>query len=235
MKERILIIEDEENIRNILAYNFKNAGYEPITAPTGEEGFALATQKPRPDLILLDIMLPGMTGIEVCRRIREVKHCQDIPIIMLTARGEEVDRLMGFEMGADDYVVKPFSVRELLYRTRVFLKRSQNFPEQSSSERVVFGVLEVDAGSHKVWVEGSEVDLSAMEFRLLEAFLSRKGRVQSRDTLLNDVWGIDAFIQTRTVDVHVKQLRKKLGVAGAYIETVRGVGYRMLASLNGEG
>jgi two-component system phosphate regulon response regulator PhoB len=175
-------------------------------------------------VIVLDLMLPDLSGTEVCRRLRDNPHTRAIPIIMCTAKGDEIDRVVGFEVGADDYVVKPYSVRELLLRIRAMLRRTQRTEAETPSLR--FGVLRIDHGAHRTWVDEQEVQLTALEFRLLTTLATRRGRVQSRETLLSDVWGIEADITTRTVDTHVKRLREKLGVAGRYIETLRGVGYR---------
>jgi two-component system phosphate regulon response regulator PhoB len=177
-----------------------------------------------PDVIVLDLMLPDLAGTEICRRLREQERTRDVPVIMCTAKGEEIDRVVGFEVGADDYVVKPFSVRELILRIRALLRRAHRTEGEPSLMR--FGRLKIDRDAHRAWVDENELALTALEFRLLHAFLSRRGRVQTRDALLSDVWGIDADVTTRTVDTHVKRLREKLGDAGAYIETLRGVGYR---------
>jgi len=169
-----------------------------------------------------------MSGTEVCRHLKEGAATKGIPVIMVTARGEEIDRVVGFELGADDYVVKPFSVRELLLRIQAILRRSSQEP--SSEETVVFGCLRVDRGAHRVWVEDEEIELTALEFRLLVTLYDRRNRVQTRAALLDDVWGIQADITTRTVDTHVKRLREKILAARDYIETVRGVGYRFVGS-----
>ena len=225
---RVLIVEDEADIRNTVAYNLEREGMTVVTAATGGEAISALGSGDTPDLVLLDLMLPDLSGLEVCRRMRQQEPTRDVPVIILTAKGEEIDRGVGFEVGADDYVVKPFSVRELLLRVRAVLRRSDAPPAavERSAERMRFGILEIDEGSHRVWVEGSEVRLTALEFRLLTTFVSRRGRVQTREGLLSDVWGIQADITTRTVDTHVKRLREKIGGAGAYIETLRGVGYR---------
>ncbi|MCB9487867.1 MAG: response regulator transcription factor [Deltaproteobacteria bacterium] len=224
MSALILIVEDEEDMVAILEYNLQREGYQTRTALTGAKGLELAAEEPLPDLVLLDIMLPDISGTEICRRIREDARTRSIPIIMTTAKGEEIDRVVGFEVGADDYVVKPFSIRELLLRIRAILRRGR--PEESAEDVMTFGRLKVDEQGHRTWVDDKELMLTAMEFRLLTTLLKRKGRVQTRDQLLDGVWGIQAEVTTRTVDTHVKRLRQKLGAAGAYIETIRGVGYR---------
>ena len=225
MSTRILIVDDEADLLTTLAYNFDREGYRVQSAADGESALAAARAQPPPDLIILDLMLPDLPGTEICRRLRADPWTRSLPIIMLTAKGDEVDRVVGFEVGADDYVVKPFSVRELLLRVRAVLRRAEASAADEAST-VRFGVLHVDRSSHRAWVEERELALTALEFRLLDTFLARKGRVQTRDALLSDVWGIDAEVTTRTVDTHVKRLREKLGDAGRYIETLRGVGYR---------
>lgn len=222
--ETILVVDDEADLVATLEYNLTKEGYAVRSAATGSAAMAIAQQDPAPSLILLDLMLPDLAGTEVCRRLRTGEKTRAIPIIMVTAKGEEIDRVVGFELGADDYVNKPFSVRELLLRIRAVLRRSQAEPEPTAD--VAFGVLRLDVGGHRVWVNNEEVMLTALEFRLLTVLLNRRGRVQSRNVLLSDVWGIDADITTRTVDTHVKRLRQKLGAAGEYVETLRGVGYR---------
>jgi two-component system, OmpR family, phosphate regulon response regulator PhoB len=225
---RVLVIEDEKDLQQVLEYNLRKGGYEVHSAVRGNDGLELARER-RPDLILLDLMLPDIPGTEVCRLLRQDPLTKDIPVIMVTAKGEEIDRVVGFELGADDYVVKPFSVRELLLRVRAVLRRMD--PGEGDEESDIdFGVLRVSRSAHKVWVEGEEVKLTALEFRLLVTLHTRRNRVQSRDSLLDEVWGIEADITTRTVDTHVKRLREKIGAAGAYIETVRGVGYRFVQS-----
>jgi two-component system phosphate regulon response regulator PhoB len=224
MAALILIVDDEADLVATLDYNLQREGYETRTAENGSQALAAAQRSPRPDLILLDIMLPDLSGNEVCRRLRTSEQTRDIPIIMLTAKGEEIDRVVGFEVGADDYVIKPFSVRELMLRVSAVLRRIK--PEIPSEAIETFGRLRIDRDAHRVWLDTTEIVLTALEFKLLSTFLNRKGRVQSRDTLLADVWGIESDITTRTVDTHVKRLREKLGDAGSYIETLRGVGYR---------
>ena len=220
----ILIIEDEADLAATVDYNLQREGYQTRVAHTGVAGLEAAQLDPLPDAIVLDLMLPDVSGTELCRRLRESERTREIPIVMCTAKGSEIDRVVGFEVGADDYVVKPFSVRELMLRIRALLRRAQR--GESEPEMLRFGRLRVDREAHRAWVDEREVSLTALEFRLLYAFLSRKGRVQTRDALLSDVWGIDADVTTRTVDTHVKRLREKLGEAGVYIETLRGVGYR---------
>jgi two-component system phosphate regulon response regulator PhoB len=220
----ILIIEDEADLAATLDYNLQREGYQTRVAHTGVAGLESAHVDPLPDAIVLDLMLPDVSGTEVCRRLRENERTREIPIVMCTAKGSEIDRVVGFEVGADDYVVKPYSVRELILRIRALLRRAQR--TESEPEMLRFGRLRVDREAHRAWVDEREVSLTALEFRLLYAFLSRRGRVQTRDALLSDVWGIDADVTTRTVDTHVKRLREKLGEAGIYIETLRGVGYR---------
>jgi two-component system phosphate regulon response regulator PhoB len=220
---RILVIEDERDLQQVLAYNLRQAGHEVLTASGGQEGLRVAREQ-RPDLVLLDLMLPDLPGTEVCRTLKREPGTQDCAVVMVTAKGEEIDRVVGFELGADDYVVKPFSVRELLLRVQAILRRS--WSDQPTAPTFEFGCLRIDRDAHRAWVHGKEVELTALEFKLLTTLHDRRNRVQTRGALLSDVWGIDADITTRTVDTHVKRLREKLGEAGEYIETVRGVGYR---------
>ena len=225
MTARVLVIEDEVDLATTLEYNLRSEGLHVQLAYTGKQGLAAAATDPLPDVIVLDLMLPDLSGTEICRRLREQERTRDVPIIMCTAKGEEIDRVVGFEVGADDYVVKPYSVRELVLRIRAQL-RHRTARTTAEPARLRFGVLDIDPDAHRAWIEGVEVSLTALEFRLLHTFISRRGRVQTREALLRDVWGIDADVTTRTVDTHVKRLREKLGAAGAYIETLRGVGYR---------
>jgi len=224
---RILVIEDEPDIRQVLDYNLRMAGHDVLAASQGQDGLKLVHDQ-RPDLVLLDLMLPDISGIEVCRSIKDDVLTRMIPVIVLTAKGEEIDRVVGFELGADDYVTKPFSVRELVLRIRAILKRNETRPPPSSV--VDFGTLRVDREAHRVWVDGGEIELTALEFKLLVTLYDRRNRVQTRTALLDDVWGIQADITTRTVDTHVKRLREKLEGARDYVETVRGVGYRFVSA-----
>jgi two-component system phosphate regulon response regulator PhoB len=225
MSGLILIVEDEKDLVRTLEYNLQREGYQTRSAATGQDGIKQALQDPVPDLVLLDLMLPDISGFEVCREIRSKDRTRSVPVLVLTAKSEEIDRVVGFEVGADDYVVKPFSVRELVLRIRAILRRVQAQEEPQTSP-VTFGRLRVDTEGHQVWVDDKEVELTALEQKLLVALLSCKGRVQTRDQLLDVVWGIQADVTTRTVDTHVKRLRQKLGPAGDYIETRRGIGYR---------
>jgi two-component system phosphate regulon response regulator PhoB len=226
-RQKILIVEDEPDLVRVLEYNLQQAGFDVQSSGRAREGLRLA-QTNSPDVVLLDLMLPDGSGTEVCRALKSDPKTRPIPVIMVTAKGEEVDRVVGFELGADDYVTKPFSVRELVLRVRAVLRRADS--EAPPEDTVTFGKLRVDRTAHRVFVAEEEIALTALEFRLLTTLIDRKNRVQSRDTLLNDVWGIHMQVETRTVDTHIKRLREKLGVAGVYIHTVRGVGYRFAES-----
>ncbi|TPV96073.1 MAG: response regulator transcription factor [Myxococcales bacterium FL481] len=225
MSPVILIVEDEPDLVATLTYNLRQAGFVTRSATSGQEALTQARAEPLPDLVLLDLMLPDISGTTVCRELRGDATTRHIPVVMLTAKGDEVDRVVGFELGAEDYVVKPFSVRELILRIQAILRRSQA-PQNEPTGILRFGRLRVDPDGHRVWVDGEPTQLTALEFRLLLTLLNRRGRVQTRDVLLEDVWGMVADVTTRTVDTHVKRLRQKLGEAGSYIETLRGVGYR---------
>ena len=222
---KILIIEDEEDLLTTLEYNLKREGYQTYAFLTGEEGLDWAINHGPPDLALLDVMLPGISGIEVCHRLQMHEQTRATPILFLSAKGDDIDRVVGFELGADDYVVKPFHVRELMLRVRVILRRNTK-KKPSEDLQMVFGTLKMDKKRHKVWVAKKEVFLTSMEFKLLAVLLSRRGHVQSRDVLLTEVWNVSSAIQTRTVDVHIKRLREKLGDVGDAIETIRNIGYR---------
>jgi two-component system phosphate regulon response regulator PhoB len=221
---RILVVEDEPDIQEVLEYNLKRDGHEVTLTSTAKDGLRFARDR-RPDIVLLDLMLPDGSGTELCKTLRQDPTMRGVRVMMLTAKGEEIDRVLGFELGADDYIVKPFSVRELLLRVQSVLRRAGS-DESGGGEMLQFGMLRVDRAAHRVWVEGHEVELTALEFKLLLTLHDRRNRVQTRDALLSDVWKIDADVTTRTVDTHVKRLREKLGQAGIYIQTVRGVGYR---------
>jgi two-component system phosphate regulon response regulator PhoB len=220
---KVLVIEDDPDILEVLDYNLTEKGHKVTLTSKGIEGLRLVKET-KPDVVLLDLMLPDIPGMDVCKAIKSDPSLSNVRVMMLTAKGEEIDRVLGFELGAEDYVVKPFSVRELLLRIQAVIRRGSGKPDASGS--IEFGALKVDTQAHRVWSDGGEVELTALEFKLLVTLFERKNRVQTRSALLTDVWGIDADITTRTVDTHVKRLREKLGNAGEYIETVRGVGYR---------
>ncbi len=223
MGETLLIVDDEQDVVDLLVYNLQRAGYKTVTARDG----AAALDKARdlmPALIILDLMLPGMEGTEVCKRLRADSKTAGIPVIMLTAKAEEVDRIVGLELGADDYVTKPFSPRELTLRVKSVLRRAKGDGEPA--EVLKFGDLVVDIAKHTASLKDKDLDLTATEFKLLTTMMERRGRVQTRDRLLTDVWGYEGDVDTRTVDTHMRRLREKLGKVADLIETVRGVGYR---------
>jgi DNA-binding response OmpR family regulator len=222
-KHKILVVEDDKNISKLLKYNLEKADYECNLVLTGEEALDILNRR-QVDLIILDIMLPEMDGLEVCRIIKQNEKFRNIPIVMLTAKGEEVDRIVGLELGVDDYIVKPFSPRELILRIKAILKRGK-LPE---SKKDILSVkdLTIDVPNFKATVKGKEVLLTAMEFKLLTILIERQGRVQTRERLLSDVWDTDSIIETRTIDTHIKRLREKLGKLGDSIETIRGIGYK---------
>ena len=219
---RILVIEDEPGLQQVLDYNLRREGHEVLLAPSGAEGLRIASEA-LPDLVLLDWMLPDRSGTEVCRQLKGAPATTRIPVIFVTARGDEVDRIVGFEVGAADYIVKPFSIRELVLRVQAVLRRTDSV---TPVKTVAFGCLSIDEGAHRVWVDEQEVELTLLEWKLLLALYETRDRVQSRGALLDSVWGMDVSITTRTVDTHVKRLRDKLQRAGEYVETVRGIGYR---------
>jgi two-component system phosphate regulon response regulator PhoB len=223
--QRILIVEDENDLVELLQFNLRAAGFEVHVAATAAESL-IAVNERAPDLVLLDLMLPDLPGTEVCRKLKASARTKNVPVIMVTARGEEVDRVVGFELGADDFVTKPFSMRELLLRVRAVLRRGP--PGEPEPHRSSIGEIRIDLDSHRAYVAEKEVELTALEFKLLHNFMVRAGRLQTRETLLRDVWGISSNLQTRTVDTHVKRLREKLGDGRDLIETVRGAGYRMV-------
>lgn len=227
MNANIVVVEDEQDLARTLSYSLTREGFTVRVAHNGADALEQIGDEPPPDIVLLDLMLPDMSGTEVCRRLRADERTEHLPIIMVTARGDEIDRVVGFEVGADDYVTKPFSTRELILRIRAVLKRNKT--EAPQEGHIVFGCLRVDVPGHRAWVEEAEVMLTALEFRLLETLLTRRGRVQTRNGLLEDVWGYSPDVSTRTVDTHIKRLRSKLGAASDYVETLRGVGYRFKA------
>ena len=222
----VLLVDDERDLLSLLDFNLRAAGFETTLATTGEQALAQVRRKV-PDLVLLDLMLPDVSGTEVCRQIKADPRTKHVPVVMLTAKGDEVDRVVGFEIGADDYVTKPFSVRELVLRLKALLRRtgagraSERPPEQ-------VGPIRVDVDAHRAYVDGVEVTLTPLEFRLLTTLMARLGRVQSREQLLEDVWEMSSEVETRTVDTHVKRLREKLGSGRDLLETVRGIGYRLV-------
>lgn len=222
-RPKILVVDDEPDALEILSFKLKEAGFTPIIARNGAEALTAARDE-RPALVVLDLMLPEIDGLEVCRILRREPALAAIPIIMLTARAAEIDRVIGLELGADDYVTKPFSPRELVLRIKKLLARSVAADERATHWRL--GELDIDVPGHAVHVSGAPVVLTATEFKLLELLARRRGRVQTRDRLLQEVWGYDNPIDSRTVDTHMRRLREKLGVAAAQLETVRGVGYR---------
>jgi len=225
VKGKILVVDDEPGVVELIQYNLNLAGYESEAAANGNE----AVEKARtlsPDLILLDVMLPELDGFEVCKILRANPSTAGIPIIMLTAKASEVDRIVGLELGADDYVTKPFSPRELMLRVKKRLAQTQ--APETTKDTYIAGTLRVDVSKHMVMVKTRRVELTAIEFKLLVVLLQRIGHVQSREQLLRDVWEYDAHIDTRTVDTHMRRLRDKLGQAARYLDTVRGVGYRFL-------
>ena len=225
MGSRVLVVEDEADLSELIAHHLREAGHDVVTAATGSVALA-EIQRTRPDLVLLDVMLPDITGLEICRRLRRNSETVRLPVIMLTAKGAEVDRVVGFEVGADDYVVKPFSPRELLLRVEAILRRVAVPVDQDGPQAITLGSLVIDVPAHRVEVDGQAIELTALEFRLLMDLATRAGRVQSRNALLERVWGYAPDVETRTVDTHVKRLREKLGAGAKYVETVRGVGYR---------
>jgi len=226
MNPTILIIEDEKDLAQLISYNLGQEGFRTKVVSDGEEGYEKALRE-TPELIILDLMLPKMNGLEVCRKLRSHPQGKNIPVLMLTAKGEEIDRVVGFEVGADDYMVKPFSPRELVLRAKAILKRTGDAKGEADVSAIRMGVLELDPTQHRVWVKKKEMILTATEFKLLEYMLKSRGRVLTRDLLLDKVWGYDVAVTTRTVDTHIKRLREKLGKAGDVIETLRGVGYRL--------
>ena len=225
-RERILLIEDEADIAEMLQYNLEKEGFQVELEHRGDAGLE-AVRRDNPDLILLDLMLPGLDGLEVTRLLKRDTSTSHLPIVMLTARGEEVDRIVGLELGADDYITKPFSPREVVLRIKAVLRRLQPELPEDEAETLQVGGIELDISGHQLRLEGQEVPLTATEFRLLRLLMERSGRVQTRGQLLSDVWGYAEDIDSRTVDTHIRRLRRKLGPEAERIETVIGVGYRL--------
>lgn len=224
MSNKILIIEDEPDIRKTIEYNLSREGFKIFTAASLKEGKELLDKSF--SLLVLDLMLPDGSGLDLCRELKSNQELMNIPIVILTAKDDEVDKVVGFELGADDYVTKPFSVRELILRIKAILKRGSSQKNETVEIERQFGDLVIDIDSHEVFVNKEQISLTALEFRLLSQLIDRRGRVQSRDQLLSDVWGYSAEVTTRTVDTHIKRLREKLGTMGKYVQTIRGVGYK---------
>ena len=225
MSVKILIIEDEPDIRRNLEYNLGREGFNASSVGSLDEADEKLKSK-KFDLILLDLMLPDGSGLDLCKKIKSNSETEATPIIILTAKDDEVDKVVGFELGADDYVTKPFSVRELILRVKAILKRSDTKTKEVVEVERQFGDLKIDVDSHEVHVDSQLIELTALEFRLLKELVDKRGRVQSRDQLLSEVWGYNAEVTTRTVDTHIKRLREKLGSMGKYVQTIRGVGYK---------
>ena len=226
MSHHILVVEDEPDINKTVSYNIANEGLKPLSALNLTEAESYISSN-NISLIILDLMLPDGSGLDFCKKLKSSNAYSDIPIIIVTAKDDEVDKVVGFELGADDYVTQPFSVRELMLRIKAILKRnSKDMTQNTSSKIETFGILSINEDSHEVFINDDEIILTALEFKLLKHLLDRRGRVQTRDQLLSDVWGYSAHITTRTVDTHVKRLREKMGVMGKHVQTIRGVGYR---------
>ena len=226
--KKILVIEDEEDLNQTLSFNLENEGYKVTSALKGSEALEILENAPPPDLVILDLMLPDMPGLDICRHIRSKDNLKNISVIIVTAKGEEVDRVVGFELGADDYIVKPYSVRELMLRIQAQLRRnepSEVTAENLEEDNLIFKDLLIDNSKHKVFLSDKKISLTAKEYTLLKYLLTKADKVQTRDILLDKVWGYDNSVTTRTVDTHVKRLRSKLGKYGKNIETIRGVGY----------
>jgi two-component system phosphate regulon response regulator PhoB len=224
-KSKVLIVEDEPSLAEVLSYNLQRDGYEVAVAQEGKEGLRKA-QMISPDLVILDLMLPGISGLDICKQLRASQRTATIPILMLTAKAEESDQIVGFAVGADDYVTKPFSVKVLLQRIRVLLRRGANI--EPTTDVIEQAAIRIDKRAHQVTVEGDPIPLTPTEFRLLETLMRQPGRAFTRPDLMDSAVG-DAIVLERTIDVHIKSLRRKLGAAGELIETVRGIGYRFHA------
>lgn len=224
-KDKILLVEDEPDLLNTLSFNFESEGYKVAKALNGKEAMKFLEDDDSISLVILDLMLPDMSGLDICRHIRATDNLKDILVIMVTAKGEEVDRVVGFEVGADDYVVKPYSVRELLLRVGGMLKRSSKENQSNDKDLVEYEDLKIDNNKHKVYLSDEKISLTSKEFKLLKHLLLKADKVQSRDNLLEKVWGYNNDVTTRTVDTHIKRLRSKIGKYGDKIETIRGEGY----------
>ncbi len=222
----VLLVDDERDLLSLLDFNLRAAGFETLLATTGEQAL-IQLRRRVPDIVLLDLMLPDVSGTEVCRQIKADPRTRHVPVVMLTAKGDELDRVVGFEVGADDYVTKPFSVRELVLRLKAVARRAGGGRSAERPPESV-GPIRVDVDAHRAFVDDAEVQLTPLEFRLLTTFMARLGRVQSREQLLEDVWEMSSEVETRTVDTHVKRLREKLGSGRDLLETVRGIGYRLI-------
>jgi len=232
MPEKVLIIDDEEHIVELIKYNLDSSGYTTFEAYNGNDGLKTA-RKEMPDIILLDLMLPGIDGLEVCKSLRNDDKLKNVPIIMLTAKSEEIDKILGLELGADDYITKPFSVRELNARVKAVLRRIN--PSDEQNEVFSFADVEIDYSKHEIKKKGQKVDLTLKEFELLDILVKNKGKVLTRDLLLDKIWGYEYVGETRTVDVHIRHLRQKLEEDDKnpkFIETVRGIGYRFNNEIN---
>ena len=225
MSAKVLIIEDEPDIRKTIDYNLSKESFTVFQAGSIAEGEQSILDN-CPDVIILDLMLPDGSGLTLCRDVKSNSETKHIPIILLTAKADEVDRVIGFELGADDYVTKPFSVRELTLRVKAILKRGLSESIKSDEAEFIFGELKLNLEAHQIFINNNEITFTALEFRLLKHLIDRRGRVQTRDQLLEEVWGYSAEVTTRTVDTHIKRLREKLGSTSDYIQTIRGVGYR---------
>jgi two-component system, OmpR family, alkaline phosphatase synthesis response regulator PhoP len=224
--KHITLIEDEPDIQEIVAYNLKREGFQVNSAFTGEDGLALIERK-RPDLILLDLMLPGIDGLEVCRRLRARSETRDVPIIIVSAKGEESDVVLGLGLGADDYISKPFSPREVIARVRAVLRRSQTKGNEVVGKDIItHGLLTIEPGKHKVTLNGEEIIFTASEFKMLSTLAVNPGRVFTREQLINQSLGENVVVVDRNIDVHIRAIRKKLGEQNNFIETIRGIGYR---------
>ncbi len=228
-RKRILVADDEPDVLSLVSLNLQRAGFEVLKASDGEQALRLAREE-EPALVVLDLMMPGLSGLEVAKLLKREVQTSRIPVLMLTAKSEEVDRIVGLELGADDYVTKPFSPREIVLRVQSILRRMET-PSGGDDELKV-GCIQVDRVRHEVRIEGKPLEFTATEFKLLSVLMERCGRLQSREVLLNDVWGYESVIDTRTVDTHIRRLREKLGPAADMVETVRGFGYRMVAPVS---